>query len=64
MSKLLSTAQLMERFGVSRATIYLWRKQGRLPKPIKAWGTPRWSEEQIQKALQDDSAKIAVNSLS
>jgi predicted DNA-binding transcriptional regulator AlpA len=64
MSKLLSTAQLMERFGVSRATIYLWRKQGRLPKPIKAWGTPRWSEEQIEKMLQDACTKVVANSLS
>jgi predicted DNA-binding transcriptional regulator AlpA len=64
MGKLLNTAQLMERFGVSRATIYLWRKQGRLPKPIKAWGTPRWTEEQIKEALQGVADKVAANSLS
>jgi predicted DNA-binding transcriptional regulator AlpA len=59
MSKLLNITQLCEFFGVSRSTIYEWLKQGRLPPPVKKWGSPRWDESQIRQVLKGDSTPRA-----
>ncbi len=45
-------AELAEKLGVSRATVWLWAKAGRLPKPVKLG--PRvtvWREEDVMAAL-------------
>ena len=39
-------------FGIKRATVYLWMKQGKLPKPVKRWGSPRWDPAEIEKMLK------------
>lgn len=37
------------RYKVSRATIWRWAKEGRLPQPVKlAPGTTRWRAEDLQ----------------
>lgn len=44
-----SDTQLARYFSVSRATIWRWSKEGRLPKPKKlAPGTTRWRMADIQ----------------
>lgn len=44
-----SDTQLAQYFAVSRATIWRWAKEGRLPQPKKlAPGTTRWRMADIQ----------------
>lgn len=56
MSKLLNITEVMDLFEVrSRQTIYNWVERGELPQPQKKWGSPRWDEEEINRALNEDS---------
>lgn len=44
-----SDIQLAEFFGVSRATIWRWTKEGRLPQPVRiSAGCTRWRLDQIE----------------
>lgn len=52
--KLLNVKQICERVGCSRSTLYRWRDEGRLPEPIKKWGSPRWDEQQIDRAMREE----------
>jgi predicted DNA-binding transcriptional regulator AlpA len=51
MLKLLNINQVMVLYGVSRRTIYYWLDAGKMPQPVKRWGSPRWTEEQITAHL-------------
>lgn len=51
MPKLLSVNDLCDTLRVSRSTIYEWRKEGKLPEPIKRWGSPRYDWEDVKKAF-------------
>jgi len=53
MKKLLSVKELCDTIGVSRSTIYEWKKNGKLPEPTKVWGSPRYDWEDVEKALGD-----------
>ena len=52
-----SDAQLGERYGVSRSTIWRWVKRGLLPPPISiSPGCTRWNVEQVaQRDAERDS---------
>jgi predicted DNA-binding transcriptional regulator AlpA len=55
MSTLINLRQVMEIFGVrSRSTIYRWVEDGKIPKPVKTWGSPRWKAKEIESALGDN----------
>lgn len=56
----LSDKLLAERFSVSRATIWRWTSENKLPKPIKlATGTTRWRLADIE-AFEAQSVKAGV----
>mgnify|MGYP005760355299 CR=1 FL=1 len=43
-----SDKTLAARFEVSRATIWRWAAEGRIPKPVKIVGSTRWRLADIQ----------------
>jgi prophage regulatory protein len=44
MKQYLSDAELAERYGISRATVWRWSGAGRLPAPVRLGeATTRWS---------------------
>lgn len=46
----LSDSQLAQRYNVSRATIWRWSSEGRIPKPVKLTpGCTRWRLADISK---------------
>jgi predicted DNA-binding transcriptional regulator AlpA len=45
--RFLSLTQLRTRWGISRASIYRWQREGRLPRPIRLGRFPRWPVEEI-----------------
>ena len=48
MDKLLRIPQVMELTGLAKSTVWLWVKEGKLPKPIKL--SPRvsvWKESEL-----------------
>jgi predicted DNA-binding transcriptional regulator AlpA len=50
MKKYLSDAEVAERYGVHRATIWRWSQAGIFPKPIQiAPGTTRWKLEDVER---------------
>lgn len=53
--RFLRLKQVMHRVGLSRATIYLWMRQGRFPKPVDlgAGGAVAWPEADIDKWIAD-----------
>lgn len=54
----LTDRQLAEYYTVSRATIWRWVRQGRLPQPIQiSAGTTRFSAEAIQKRDREREAQ-------
>lgn len=55
--KLLSIKELCKNIGVSRSTIYEWKKDGKLPEPSKVWGSPRYDWDKVEKALTN-TAKV------
>ncbi|CAO1668104.1 MULTISPECIES: helix-turn-helix transcriptional regulator [Halomonadaceae] len=60
LAKYLSAADLASRFGVSKATIWRWKREGQIPSPIYLGARcTRWREEDIQtyeKGLIADAA--------
>lgn len=50
--RLVSVKELCETVGVSRSTIYEWRKSGRLPEPVKRWGSPRFDWGEVEESLK------------
>lgn len=44
--------ELAALFNVSERTIYDWRKRGRLPKPVKKWGSPRWDMDEVERHMR------------
>lgn len=53
-SKLFTVKELCKELHVHRSTIYEWRKEGKLPEPIKRWGSPRYDWEQVKEALGEN----------
>jgi len=50
MSALLKTVDLCARYGVSRVTLWSWRRKGALPAPIRLpGGQLRWDSRAIEK---------------
>lgn len=50
----LSDAQLAQRYHVSRATIWRWSSEGRIPKPVKLTpGCTRWRHSDMSKWEQE-----------
>jgi predicted DNA-binding transcriptional regulator AlpA len=45
----------------SRSTIYRWVDQGHLPPPVKKWGSPMWSNDQIEATLAEKPAESPVS---
>jgi len=50
-SKLLSVKDLCDALHVHRSTIYEWRKEGKIPEPVKRWGSARYDWEEVKEAL-------------
>jgi len=38
----LSASQVAKRFGVSKDTIWRWKREGKFPKGVKIGGSTRW----------------------
>lgn len=51
MSAYLSDKTLATKFEVSRATIWRWVKEGKLPHPVKINGSTRWNEQTVNAWL-------------
>ena len=49
--KLVSVKDLCDQLNVARSTIYGWRKEGKIPEPVKKWGSPRYDWDEVQKSL-------------
>lgn len=50
MQRYASDAQLAERYGVSRSTIWRWTAAGHLPPPVQlSPGTTRWELDEIER---------------
>lgn len=54
--RFLTVRDLCEVLQVHRSTIYEWRKEGRLPEPVKAWGSPRFDREEVERALREKNS--------
>ena len=50
--RLVTVRDLCETIGVGRSTIYEWRKTGRLPEPVKRWGSPRFDWVEVEESLK------------
>lgn len=66
MRRYLTDRQLAEHYAVSRATIWRWVRQGRLPPPIHiSAGTTRFSAEAIEQRDREREAQqgrpVALN---
>jgi prophage regulatory protein len=65
--KLIRLPQVMELTGLARSTVWLWVKEGRLPKPMKlSHRVTVWKESDILKFIRDaitsvDTAEIENN---
>lgn len=46
--EVLSTDDVMEIFGVTRMTLYVWRTKGDFPQPMKIGGKLFWRRLQIE----------------
>jgi prophage regulatory protein len=58
MPRYLTDRQLAEHYTVSRATIWRWVQQGRLPQPIQiSAGTTRFSAEAIEQRDREREAQ-------
>jgi len=55
-NRLLSVNDLMEKLGVSRMTIYRWRKSGRFPEGRRLAGSNlvKWSEATIDQWVKEE----------
>ena len=53
MSNFLRITEVMKMTGLAKSTVWLWVKEGKLPKPIKL--SPRitvWEEEKIEQWMK------------
>ena len=57
--KLFSVKDLCEALHVHRSTIYEWRKEGKIPEPVKRWGSQRYDWETVKKAL-GEKKKVGI----
>jgi excisionase family DNA binding protein len=51
LAEFLSPEQVAELLGVSRVTVYRWRRQGELPEPIRIGGSIRWHRPTLRDIL-------------
>lgn len=56
-TRLLSVKELAYFFAVSESTIYVWRKKGLLPDPLKRFGHPRWDLSEILERFKTHPVK-------
>jgi prophage regulatory protein len=45
----LSVDQVAQRFGVSKDTIWRWKRNGEFPKPFKLGGATRWRLSDLEE---------------
>jgi len=55
--KYLTTAEMEEKLGVKRTTIYNWVKQGLLPNSHKIGGSTRWDQDEVDEYIKNNSLK-------
>ena len=57
----LSINSLAEEFSVTRATIWRWRKDGKIPKPDFFIGDhPYWIRDSLYKKLTSDKSELSL----
>ncbi len=55
--RLLRVAEVAGTLGIARSTVWLWAKQGRLPKPFKLTpSTTVWKHSEIQDFIRQHSS--------
>lgn len=52
MARFLSVKQIATLLQAHEKSVWRWVKQGKLPKPIKTWGSPLWDYDEIVKYAQ------------
>lgn len=53
----LNSADIAEKFGISRTTLWKWRRRGYLPKPTYLMGSrPYWDAADLEAYLRDQRA--------
>lgn len=63
--KLLNIRQVAEFLQCHEKSIYRWMRQGKLPKPLKPFGSPLWDAAEIADVLRkqrDESSSVAIGS--
>jgi predicted DNA-binding transcriptional regulator AlpA len=50
--KLINKREVARLFGVSKSTIDRWLLAGKLPKPIKRFGSQRWDYDKLAALLK------------
>lgn len=54
----------MELFHVeARSTIYRWLQTGKLPPPVKRWGSPLWDLDEVKEHMSGDSEKSVLQNV-
>lgn len=58
--RLLKVSEVQARLGISRACVYLWIREGRLPAPLKLGPkAARWPESVIDRWIEAAVARSA-----
>ena len=56
--RFLRLGEVMARTGLSRTTIYVWRKEGRFPQPVLlGTRTQVWIESELEEWMREQIAK-------
>ena len=50
---LLRARELAVLFGVRERTIYRWRREGKIPPPIRIGGSTRWRRDDIERFFNE-----------
>ena len=45
----LNTREVMERYSISRATLFRWERDGKIPKARNLHNLKRWNMEELEK---------------
>ncbi len=62
--KLLSVAEIRQRFGLSKSTTYLYVRDNRFPAPVKIGSSSRWLESEVNawlaERVRERNARVAA----